>query len=1844
MESGAAVRRTGTRPKGGRSRRSGTTEVDTAALNRLLTALVSMRDGNFRKRLTVSGEGVMAEIAAVYNEVADRNLHLTGELSRVRRMVGREGKLSERLETGACEGSWAAAIDASNQLVDDLARPVSEVGRVLSAVAEGDLDQRMDLRTQAAEGAGHPLRGEFLKVGRTVNNLVDQLSAFTDEVTRVALEVGTEGKLGGQAQVRGMSGSWKDLTDSVNTMAYRLTAQVRDIALVTTAVAKGDLSRKVTVHVAGEMLQLKNTVNTMVDQLSSFSSEVTRVAREVGTEGELGGQAKVPGVAGVWKDLTDSVNTMAGNLTAQVRGIAQVTTAVANGDLSQKVRVSARGEVAQLAETINQMTETLRTFADEVTRVASEVGAKGTLGGQAQVPGAAGTWKDLTDSVNTVFRNLTTQVRDIATVTTAVANGDLSQKVTVDVAGEMLELKNTVNTMVDQLSSFGAEVTRVAREVGVEGELGGQAQVPGAAGTWKDLTDSVNTAFRNLTGQVRNIAQVTTAVANGDLSQKVTVDVSGEMLQLKNTVNTMVDQLSSFADQVTRMARDVGTEGRLGGQARVEGVSGTWKELTDSVNFMAGNLTSQVRQIAQVTTAVARGDLSQKIDVDARGEILELKNTINTMVDQLSAFAEQVTRVARDVGTEGRLGGQAQVPGVAGVWRDLTDSVNGMAGNLTSQVRNIAQVATAVARGDLSQKIDVDARGEILELKNTLNTMVDQLSNFAEQVTRVAREVGTEGILGGQAEVKGVSGTWKDLTQSVNFMANNLTSQVRNIAEVTTAVAMGDLSKKITVDAKGEILELVTTVNTMVDQLSSFAEQVTRVAREVGSEGILGGQARVRGVTGIWKDLTDNVNLMANNLTSQVRNISQVSAAVANGDLTKKVTVEARGEVAQLADTVNTMVKTLSSFADEVTRVAREVGTEGRLGGQAHVPGVSGTWKDLTDSVNFMASNLTGQVRQIAMVTTAIAKGDMTKKIDIDARGEILELKTTINTMVDQLSSFADQVTRVAREVGTEGILGGQARVRDVDGTWRDLTESVNEMAGNLTRQVRAIAAVATAVTRGDLNLKIDVDAAGEIQVLQDNINTMIANLRDTTLANKEQDWLKGNLARISALMQGRRELDDVASLIMSELTPVVSAQHGAFFLALPAGGTTEIGTEGGADGSYELRMRGSYAYAGGQMPISFRPGEGLIGAVAEEKRMILVENTPPGYLKISSGLGEAPPAHVIVLPVLFEGKVLGVIELASFTPFTQIQKDFLSQIAEMIGTSVNTISVNSKTEMLLKQSQEMTEQLRERSDELENRQKALQAANAELEEKAELLAQQNRDIEVKNTEIEEARQVLEERAEQLAVSMRYKSEFLANMSHELRTPLNSLLILAKLLADNAEGNLSPKQVEFAETIHGAGSDLLQLINDILDLSKVEAGKMDVSPTRIALVQLVDYVEATFRPLTAEKGLDFSVRVSPELPATLHTDEQRLLQVLRNLLSNAVKFTDTGAVELVIRPAGADVPTAIREQLLEAGSLREADADLIAFSVTDTGIGIAASKMLVIFEAFKQADGTTSRKYGGTGLGLSISREIARLLGGEIHAASEPGRGSTFTLYLPLHPSELPPQGYAPPTPGGARGELYRRSLDGGRPSLPGTQAGPASMPSVQAQPVRPALSAAEPAGQGQGGGAALFRRRRKAASDLEPRTAVPGQPNVVGAEDGWGSAEDELPVVPRTYDFHGEKVLIVDDDVRNVFALTSVLEQHGLAVLYAENGREGIEVLEQHDDVTVVLMDIMMPEMDGYATTSAIRRMPQFAGLPIIALTAKAMKGDREKAIDSGASDYVTKPVDPDYLLSVMEQWMRGK
>jgi HAMP domain-containing protein/signal transduction histidine kinase len=1611
----------------------------------MLRALSAVVAGDFTVRLEPR-EGLVGQVAERINQVAALNQRRTNELVRASRVIGREGRMTERLAEVGSEGDWSTGAAAVNSLIDDLVRPTTEVARVIAAVAEGDLSQQM-----ALEIAGQPVKGEFLRIGTTVNTMVDQLSSFADEVTRVAREVGTEGKLGGQAQVRGVSGVWRDLTESVNSMAGNLTSQVRNIAQVTTAVAQGDLSQKITVDAQGEILELKSTVNTMVDQLSSFADEVTRVAREVGTEGKLGGQAQVRGVSGTWRDLTDSVNSMAVNLTDQVRNIAQVATAVARGDLSQKITVEAKGEIATLAETIN--------------------------------------------------------------------------------------------TMVDQLSSFADEVTRVAREVGTEGKLGGQAQVKGVSGTWEDLTDNVNFMAGNLTSQVRNIAQIVTAVARGDLSQKITVDAKGEVAALADTINSLTDTLLLFAEQVTTVAREVGTEGKLGGQAEVPGVAGTWKDLTDNVNSMASNLTAQVRDIAQVTTAVAKGDLSQKVSVDVKGETLELKSTINTMVDQLSSFADEVTRVAREVGTEGKLGGQAQVKGVSGTWEDLTDNVNFMAGNLTSQVRNIASVATAVAKGDLSQKITVDAQGEILELKDTVNTMVDQLSSFADEVTRVAREVGTEGKLGGQAQVKGVSGTWRDLTDNVNYMAANLTGQVRNIAQVTTAVAQGDLSQKITVDAKGEVAALAQTINTMVDQLSSFADEVTRVAREVGTEGRLGGQAQVKGVSGTWRDLTDNVNYMAANLTGQVRNIAQVATAVARGDLSQKITVDALGEILELKDTVNTMVDQLSSFADEVTRVAREVGTEGKLGGQAQVKGVSGTWRDLTDSVNFMASNLTSQVRNIALVTTAVAQGDLSQKITVDAQGEILELKSTVNTMVDQLSAFAAEVTRVAREVGTEGKLGGQAEVAGVSGTWRHLTENVNQLAGNLTTQVRAIAEVSTAVTRGDLTQSIAVEAQGEVAELKDNINQMIANLRSTTEINAQQDWLKSNLARIGGRLQGQRDLGEVTQMIMSEVTPVIEAQQGAFFLAEQDGEQTM------------LRRAASYGASGDDAQV-FTLGEGLVGQAVVEKRPIRVRKVPKGYITVRSGLGASAPADLLVLPVLFEEQVLGAIELASFEQFDEVHTTFVEQLVETIGVVLNTIIANVRTEELLSQSQRLAQELQVQSVELQRK-------NAELEETAALLGEQNRNIEIKNREIEMARLGLEEKAEQLALSSQYKSEFLANMSHELRTPLNSLLILAKLLADNPQDNLTDKQIEFARTIHNAGSDLLALINDILDLSKVEAGKMDVHAAPVVLRDVCDYVDSTFRPLAEQQGLDLIVDLEDGLPPAVVTDEQRLHQVLKNLLSNALKFTERGSVRLHVSRAPSHM-------LFASPTLNDA-AEVVAFSVTDTGIGVPADKLKLIFEAFQQADGTTSRRYGGTGLGLSISREIARLLGGAIAVQSEAGAGSTFTLYVPAaYPFE-----------------------DRDVPPAPALEPAPVPMPQTPVLTSAPALAG----------------------------TVLDG-PDVLS----------------------GARVLVVDDDVRNVFALTSALELHGMQVLYADNGAEGIRLLEQNEDVDLVLMDVMMPEMDGNETTAAIRSMPRFSSLPIVFLTAKAMPGDRDKSLAAGASDYVTKPVDLDRLLTLMRSWLAGR
>ncbi|WP_457337662.1 HAMP domain-containing protein [Rhizobacter sp. P5_C2] len=1633
------------------------------------------------------------------------------------------------------------------------------------------------------------------------------------------------------------------------------------------------------------------------------------------------------------------------------------------------------------------------------------------------------------------LNEVATPEREMVTLLAALTQlrrGDASVRLPLHWEGLAGKVADVFNDLVEQNAAMADELGRLRQVVGKEGKLKQRAVLSETRGFWGASMESINALIDDLVHPTSEVARVIGAVAQGDLSKSMALEVEGrelegEFLRTAKTINKMVEQLGNFSAEVTRVAREVGTEGMLGGQAKVKGVAGTWKDLTDSVNSMAGNLTDQVRNIADVTTAVAKGDLSKKIDVDVKGEFLTLKNTINTMVDQLRSFASEVTRVAREVGTEGSLGGQARVEGVSGTWKDLTDSVNSMAGNLTSQVRNIADVTKAVAAGDLSKKITVDVKGEILELKNTVNTMVDQLRSFAAEVTRVAREVGTEGILGGQADVQGVAGTWKDLTESVNFMAGNLTSQVRNIAEVTTAVAAGDLSKKITVDVKGEISELKNTINTMVDQLRSFAAEVTRVAREVGTEGKLGGQADVQGVAGTWKDLTDSVNLMASNLTSQVRNIADVTKAVAAGDLSKKITVDVKGEILELKATINTMVDQLSSFAAEVTRVAREVGTEGRLGGQAQVRDVSGTWKDLTDNVNFMAGNLTGQVRGIAKVVTAVANGDLQQKLTVEAKGEIAALAETINSMTETLATFADQVTTVAREVGVEGKLGGQAKVPGAAGTWKGLTENVNQLAANLTTQVRAIAEVATAVTQGDLTRSITVEAQGEVAALKDTINEMIRNLKDTTQKNTEQDWLKTNLAKFSRMLQGQKDLLTVGQLILSELAPVVGAQQAEFYVLTGSGG---LGPR--------LKLFGSYA-SGGQATHGKEVdlGQGLVGQCAVEKTKILVTNVPSSAMRIATGLSEGAALDILVLPIVFEGEVRGVLELASLERFNPAHQAFLDQLTESIGIVINTISANMRTEDLLTQSQSLAE-------ELQSRQQELQQTNEELQEKARLLVHQNQEVERKNQEVEQARQALEEKAEQLALTSKYKSEFLANMSHELRTPLNSLLILSDQLCKNSDGNLTPRQVEFAKTIHLSGNDLLMLINDILDLSKIESGTVAVDVSELRLEDLQRSVDRSFRHVAESRHVAFEigapVRLAP-LPKTIVTDVKRLQQIIKNLLSNAFKFTHQGAVRLTM-------------EVVDRGWSRDNEdlnraSQVLAFSVSDTGIGISPDKQQIIFEAFQQADGSTSRKYGGTGLGLAISRELARLLGGEIRLVSAPAEGSTFTLYLPQSYSPTRSLRHGRSTPPGVMSEvlpmlerprvaevpvsvndtadademgdnaanddradillgdkvllivendlafadvLLQAARRVGFKGLVSTSGATALALTRDFQPAVITLDIFLPDMEGWRilerlksdlatrhipvcvvstddsreralrSGAVGFltkplqsvdeveealghlhefaERRRKRllvmmddtparaqfldaldtetdivqasrADEARERIAhgsidcliTDGSVPDFGPEDVIESLESrplarQLPIVLASSDpavcvawerghsafalrradtlermldasafflhrgeatmseeerrsarelhdadrrLHGRKVLIVDDDMRNIFALATVLDNHGMVIVSAENGRDAIRLVETDPSIDIVLMDIMMPEMDGMETMRQMRRLPRGKELPLIAVTAKAMKGDREKCIDAGAWDYLSKPVDTAYLLVVLRGWL---
>jgi CheY-like chemotaxis protein/HAMP domain-containing protein/GAF domain-containing protein len=1595
----------------------------------------------------------------------------------------------------------------------------------------------------------------------------------------------------------------------------------------------------------------------------------------------------------------------------------------------------------------------------------------------------------------------------------AMRMGDFSVRLPGDQIGLAGKIADAFNEIVAANQCMATQLEQVGHVVGREGMTRQRVRFALSGGAWGGMETSVNTLIDDLLWPTAAVTHAIAAVAKGDLMQTVRLDVDGrplkgEFLRSAAIVNTMIKQLSVFTSEVTRVAREVGTDGKLGGQAQVPEVSGVWKDLTDSVNSMAGHLTAQVRNIAEVATAIAGGDLSRKITVDVRGEILQLKETLNTMVDQLNRFAGEVTRVAREVGTEGRLGGQAQVPGVAGTWKDLTDSVNFMASNLTGQVRNIAEVATAIARGDLSKKITVNVSGEILQLKETINTMVDQLNAFASEVTRVAREVGTEGRLGGQAAVPGVAGTWKDLTDSVNSMAGNLTAQVRNIAEVSTAIAGGDLSKKITVDVRGEMLLLKETLNTMVEQLRSFAAEVTRVAREVGTEGRLGGQAVVPGVGGTWKDLTDNVNLLAANLTTQVRNIAEVTTAVARGDLSRKITVDVKGEILELKDTINTMVDQLNAFASEVTRVAREVGTEGKLGGQAVVPGVAGTWKDLTDTVNVMAANLTEQVRGIVKVVTAVANGDLKQNLTVKSMGEVAALAETINNMTNTLATFADQVTTVAREVGVEGRLGGQANVPGAAGTWKDLTGNVNLLAANLTTQVRAIAEVATAVTKGDLTRSIQVAARGEVAELKDNINTMIDNLRLTTERNTEQDWLKTNLARFTNMLQGQRDLATVGRMLLSGLGPLVNAQNGVIYLI---------------EEDSELRLLSAYADSDEPQghPSRLRLGRGLVGQCAADARRRLLTELPDTVVPITSGLFKAVPRNIIILPVLFEGQVKAVIELGSIGNFTDLQISFLDQLTAGIGIVLNSIEATMRTEALLQQSQQL-------ASELQSQQHELQQTNEQLGQKAQQLAERNVEVERKNQEIEQARRALEDKASELALTSKYKSEFLANMSHELRTPLNSILILGQQLAENHDGTLSAKEVEFARTIHGAGTDLMNLISDILDLSKIESGTVTVEAEEIVFANLEQMVARPFRHEAESHRLDFAVAIDPKLEPTIVTDAKRLQQVLKNLLSNAFKFTDRGGVRLNVHaaPSGWTPDHPVLSQA----------RGVVAFEVSDTGIGIPPEKQKIIFEAFQQADASTSRRYGGTGLGLAISRELSQLLGGEIQLRSTPGVGSTFTLYLPLtysgsaqRPASAPlpragmpaiaaqspaiapvietvPDDRADLQPGdpvlliveddphyariiadlahesGFKALIASRGADAlalAREYQPSAVSLDVFLPDMLGWTVLSQLkqnpltrhipvqvvTLDEDRQNGLARGAFAFVTKPSTTQDLEaalgrvkdyvqPRrkcllvvednpaeqlgitellahddidilTAATGAEAIAAMRarqidcvvldlrlpdmSGFDLLEvirddpalSDLPVVVFTgrelspeedaqlhtmarsvivkgvesperlldetalflhrvvaelpadkqrmlerlhssdEDLVGKVVLLVDDDARNIFALSSVLERRGMRVLAATTGREAIELVESTPDLAIVLMDIMMPEMDGYQTTQVIRSNPALRRLPILALTAKAMKGDREKCLDAGASDYLAKPVNTEQLLSTLRMWL---
>jgi signal transduction histidine kinase/HAMP domain-containing protein/ActR/RegA family two-component response regulator len=966
---------------------------------------------------------------------------------------------------------------------------------------------------------------------------------------------------------------------------------------------------------------------------------------------------------------------------------------------------------------------------------------------------------------------------------------------------------------------------------------------------------------------------------------------------------------------------------------------------------------------------------------------------------------------------------------------------------------------------------------------------------------------------------------------------------------VLSQVRAGDFTARMPVHWTGMAGKIADGLNDIIGANQALGTELERVSRVVGKEGKLSQRVSFKGTDQVWGNCIESVNSLIEDLVQPSNEMQRVIGAVADGDLSKKVSADVQGEMLVLKNTINDMVDQLNGFVSEVTRVAREVGTEGKLGqAAAYTIEVGGVWKELTDNVNLMAGNLTGQVRDIAEVTTAVANGDLSKKITADVRGEFLELKNTVNAMVDQLNRFAGEVTRVAREVGVEGKLGGQAQSQEVAGVWKDLTDDVNQLAANLTTQVRAIAEVATAVTEGDLTRQVNVPASGEVAVLKDKLNEMIRNLRETMRQNTEQDWLKTNLERFTRMLQGQRDLATVSSMILSELAPLVSAQHGVFYAL----------TERGTEGAPVLQFQAGYGYkARKHLSNSFALGEGLVGQCALEKERILLTDVPSDYVQINSGLGESTPLNIIVLPILFEGSVRAVIELASFAPFSAAHLSLLDQLTESIGLVLNTVDANSVTERLLEQSQSQAQ-------ELQSRQEQLHQSNEDLAEQAALLADKNSEVEGKYQEVEEAKRLLEEQATELSVSSKYKSEFIANMSHELRTPLNSLLVLAEQLQDNPDGNLTDRQVQYASVIRSSGVDLLKLLNDILDLAKVESKTVHVEMEAVSLVDLHDSMLQAFAPLAERQGLEFRVELDHALPATIASDPLRLRQVLNNLLANAFKFTKHGEITLRLeRSHGGWDPG--RQSLAQAGAV-------MAIKVSDTGIGVKKSLQAAMFEPFAQADGATAREYGGTGLGLSICRNLVGLLGGEITLESTLGTGSTFTVYLPLEARA-------------GNGNAVAAAVSSSWPER------------------APALDLSRPSGP----------------------VEVASPPPTQGFYDGSAA---------------GTTVMIVDDYFPNIFALTALLERGKLNVVPEQSGQAALATLAERSDIDIVLMDIMMPVMDGYQAMAAIRELPEYAAVPIIAVTGKIVASERARCIAAGASDYIPKPVDTAELLSALSPW----